>query len=168
MIRYIVKYIDGSNKVREYKTCANKMLALEAASQLGEQIKPWIDVYDMRKVSTISVYPPKYKMIDIKEFITMGIKTLAGMIESKTGYNPTEVEPGFANDVFEIHPYCDCDGEDPEHEELGCPINFYYQPDDFGVKWYKYVGRSMDPDEIKHEHFTEILEKCMESFGEDK
>jgi hypothetical protein len=47
------------------------------------------------------------------------------------------------NDVFMMHHFCWCEREDCGWCEGDKP-NFLFKPTGFSVKWYKYIGRSME------------------------
>ena len=99
-----------------------------------------------------------------ESLVECSIRALALLISSKTGINPIEESPGFSNDVFEIRPYCWCDGDEPNHVEDGCPLNFYHKESGLSVSWYKHLGRDMHvDDEITSAKWADILEDCLKS-----
>lgn len=83
----------------------------------------------------------------------------------------------FENDVFRMLPFwwgdCDCEETYPQADEWeithspDCPVdqpNFLHKRTGFWVKWYKYIGRSMEWDEsITKEDWREVYNECMDS-----
>jgi hypothetical protein len=49
----------------------------------------------------------------------------------------------FENDKFMMHKFCWCEKDDCAWCGETAP-NFWYKPLDFKVKWYKYIGRSVE------------------------
>jgi len=97
------------------------------------------------------------------EEITEGLRCIAWAVRAVSGEDPSDVQPGFENDVFEMHPYCWCDGENKDHELDGCPLNFYYRTSGFAVSWYKHLGRGVDADDITKEEFNSLVFDCLRS-----
>lgn len=87
----------------------------------------------------------------------------------------------FENDVFEMRRFwwgdCDCEDTYPQRSKWevdhrpDCPAgmpNFLHKRTGFWVKWYKYIGRSMEWDEsITKEDWREVYNECMDSLKED-
>jgi len=79
----------------------------------------------------------------------------------------------FENKVFMMHPYCWCDeedcpwcsGESPSLNQPGTSgsENFLYKPKDFGVWWYKWIGRSMAYEDGLNMHPSEVVDHCISS-----
>lgn len=64
-------------------------------------------------------------------------------------------------DVFELRPYCWCDGE--RHPD-GCPPNFRHLPTGFEAHWYKHSHRSPScSDDLTAAAWSEILAECVQS-----
>jgi hypothetical protein len=86
----------------------------------------------------------------------------------------------FENDTFMMHQFCWCEKHDcPWCQGCICDTveecrdkctrkeyapNFHYKPLDFKVRWYKYIGRSMDTsDTLSENMLREIFEVCSDS-----
>lgn len=69
----------------------------------------------------------------------------------------------FENDVFMIHTFCWCDGED-------CPWcngkpNFLHKKTGASLSWYKYIGRGMVIDEDVN--WSAVFAECFSSLQKD-
>lgn len=68
-------------------------------------------------------------------------------------------------DVFEMRPYCWCDGEAPGHED-GCPPNFLHKPSGFACHWYKHAGRGATCSRpITATEWLAILTECAQAIA---
>lgn len=67
----------------------------------------------------------------------------------------------YETDRFKMEAYCWCDGD--LHKE-GCPPNFLYKPNNFRVRWYKYLGRGSSMSRsITEKEAVEMFQDCLES-----
>ena len=73
----------------------------------------------------------------------------------------------FENDIFEMHPYCWCDGDDcPQCGSMEQP-NFEYKPTGYRIRWYKWPLRDSYANvHIDIEEFTKMVDHCIESLNE--
>ncbi len=64
------------------------------------------------------------------------------------------------NEVFSMHPFCWCDEENCPRCEGETP-NFHHKKSGFKVRWYKYIGRSMEAE--GQCDWVEVLAECLAS-----
>lgn len=70
----------------------------------------------------------------------------------------------FENDVFEMHPYCWCDGDNCKQCGTGEQYNFLHKPSGFGIRWYKYAFRdSYMNQNMGKAKFAKIVAECVKS-----
>lgn len=116
------------------------------------------------------------------------LRSLAEKASTNKGEWPQKYGTDFENDVFMMHSFCWCDGDDcdwcnehlldvsvtkyhqPENEPFedrwsGAP-NFHYKPTDLKVWWYKYIGRDVETNRpVTDEEVIEIFKHCFKSIG---
>ncbi len=71
----------------------------------------------------------------------------------------------YENDVFMIHRFCWCD-------KMGCPWcdgdapNFLHKASGLSIKWYKWIGRSMEYSrKIDAAEWSKIFNECVKSIS---
>jgi hypothetical protein len=74
---------------------------------------------------------------------------------------------GYENEIFRVSPFCWC------LEDGGCKNchmpNFWYKPDNFQIRWYKYPFRdSYSNKPFNLEYFVKILIECEKSWFDDR
>lgn len=69
-------------------------------------------------------------------------------------------------DVFEMGPYCWCDGQAQGHDD-GCPPNFIHHPTGFQAHWYKHASRgetcNIAPSALE---WAAVLRECIDALLE--
>lgn len=113
--------------------------------------------------------------IDLNRTIEAGLVTIAEAIAAVRGEDPDRVgllisnygcDP-YESDVFAMHTYCWCDGDQPGHQD-GCPPNFRYNPSGFEVSWYKHVGRGASQSrQLGGLEWLSMLQDCLASLTPD-
>jgi len=74
----------------------------------------------------------------------------------------------FENDVFMMHSFCWCEQKKCEWCSGGAP-NFLYKPTNFGINWYKWIGRSMGySKKISSKEWKSMIKDCIESVKVEK
>ena len=88
------------------------------------------------------------RLRDLTEAIDKSGKAdaVGGCLGGSYGYGAT-----FKNDVFEMRPFywgdCQHEGDEEECRDITCPANLpNFKCGGFEVRWYKYIGRSMEVD----------------------
>lgn len=113
------------------------------------------------------ITPPVADDTDILDF------SLVGLTEAINKLNPDAVAHGilggefgygadYENSTFMMHHYCWCEREDCPWCEGEAP-NFLHKASGLKIKWYKWIGRSMEVENPKNADIASIFRECMES-----
>jgi hypothetical protein len=105
---------------------------------------------------------------DTPSYVTAGLSVLdalwaeryeGGMdLHARTSNNGGE---HVVTDVFELRPYCWCEGDAPGHQD-GCPPNFLHKPSGFAAHWYKHASRGAQCSEpVSAERWADMLVECI-------
>jgi hypothetical protein len=70
----------------------------------------------------------------------------------------------FENDTFMMHRFCWCDEDTCEWCNGDAP-NFWHKPSGLKIKWYKWIGRSMEYNNHPGKGWSKIFQSCIESLG---
>ena len=104
-------------------------------------------------------------LVDLTEEIAARDAELVahGVLGGEFGYGAD-----FENTVFVMRPFywgdCDCDAPEDENHRPTCSLelpNFRHKASGFEVRWYKYIGRSMEA--VGSGDLHEIFRQCRES-----
>lgn len=106
---------------------------------------------------------------------------LVTITEEISKHTPEEVAHGclggshgygahYSSAVFDMRPFywgdCDCGADDTDDEEhkATCSValpNFFYKKTGFEVRWYKWIGRSMETTGTPPSNLSEMLNECL-------
>lgn len=123
-------------------------------------------------------------MIDITDDRLVGFASekLRGLTEKIARFAPDNLMGGFLggrygygcefkNDVFEMRPfsYADCACDEPDEQcAPSCPLYLNFACGDYALRWYKYIGRSMEHSRpIMMIDFATMIVKCEASLWID-
>lgn len=107
------------------------------------------------------------------DWATDGLYMIAQIIAEDRGKDPlggwvtltsNSGEEEYINDIFEMRPYCWCDGEHEGHQD-GCPPNFIYKPTGLSIQWYKHAGRGIVANQKYNSaiYWFNIVKSCIDS-----
>jgi len=98
------------------------------------------------------------------QLIEVGLRLIAQKCGDPKDW-PEKYGADFNNDVFCMHPECWCEKEDCKYcrEDNAAP-NFIYYDNGLQIRWYKYIGRSMETQgDFSTEEILEVIRRCLES-----
>ncbi len=90
-----------------------------------------------------------------RDFVSDGLSLIGHAFSEKQAWGSKYGIP-FENDVFKMHNFCWCDGEEcPYCGEEDAPL-FTFKPTGATAKWYKYIGRDIEVEGDLPLNFAEI------------
>ena len=122
----------------------------------------------MKKEIGIIITPPiastniDLDLVNLTEYLTKkvfgGERQVGGGLGGEFGYGVD-----YENDVFMMHCFCWCEKDDCKWCN-GDEPNFRYKKSGLEIKWYKWIGRSMEFNkDISNKEWKKLYQDCIKS-----